>query len=820
MFSFFWRTLPRSLGLFFSLLITLFVCVSLLYVYLESQLPDVTELKDVQLQLPLQIYSSDGQLIGQFGPVRRIPVTINQIPQQLINAVLATEDERFYEHGGIDIYGLMRATLEFITTGHPSQGGSTITMQVARNFYLTRKKTISRKLHEILLAEKIDDELSKQKILELYLNKVYFGERAYGIGAAAQVYYGKTLNQLTLAQMAMLAGLPQAPSASNPIVDPDAAKKRRDHVLERMLEQGYIDQQTYQLAVAEPVNASFHGEQVPVHAPYVGEMVRDLMVASFGDDAYVNGYRVYTTVDSHLQDTADAAARTALLAYDKRHGYRGPITNWGKPPSPNQLFAWQTKLKSITNVNGLRPGAVINVNDDSASVLLASGKIIDIPWAGISWARPKINDDTWGRAPTSVPQVLKRGDIIWTQNDSDGSWWLSQVPEAQCALVSLNPQNGAITSLVGGYDYRLSSFNRVIQAQRQPGSSFKPFIYAAALDKGFTLASVINDAPIVIFDVGQGKWWRPQNDNHKFYGPTTLRVALTQSRNLVSIRLLQSIGIKYAINYITRFGFTTDQLPPNLTLALGTAEVTPLQMATGFATFANGGYRVTPFIIDHVVDRDNNIVYQSQPKVACANCIADSNANAIADDGSVLSTANAANNRSTQNVSPDQQAPQVLSPEIAYLVTSALQSVVKNGTGHDASVLNRDDIAGKTGTTQNFMDAWFDGFNSDVLATAWIGFDQPKPTKEWGAQAALPMWIQFMQGALANKPEHTMPQPPGIVTARVDPNSGQVVGQNSNNGITEYFRNDTLPTNSGSTSSTPNDDQGNAMNDQNGQPLF
>ncbi len=817
MFNFIWRLLPRSLGLFFSLLITLFVCASLVYIYFESELPDVNELKDVQLQMPLQIYSSDGQLIGQYGPVRRIPVTIDQIPQQLINAVLATEDERFYEHGGIDVWGLMRATLEFATTGHPSQGGSTITMQVARNFYLTRKKTISRKLHEMLLAEKIDHDLSKQKILELYLNKVYFGERAYGVGAAAQVYFGKTLNQLTIAQMAMLAGLPQAPSAANPIIDPDAAKKRRDHVLERMLDQGYIDQQTYQLAVAEPINASFHGEEVPVHAPYVGEMVRDLMVASFGDDAYVSGYRVYTTVDSHMQDDADLSARTALLAYDKRHGYRGPMTNWGAPPSPNNLYAWQTKLNTIAKANALVAGAVINVNDDSASVLLGTGKIISIPWDNMSWARPKIDDDTWGRQPTSPYDILKRGDVIWVQNDPDGSWWLSQIPQAQCAFVSLNPQSGAITSLVGGYDYRLSSFNRVIQAQRQPGSSFKPFVYAAALEKGFTLASVINDAPIVIFDPGQGKWWRPQNDTHKFYGPTTLRTALTQSRNLVSIRLLQDIGINYAVKYAMRFGFSNDQLPHNLTLALGTADVTPLQMASAYSAFANGGYQVTPFIIDHVVDRDGNVLYQSQPKLACSNCIADSSANAIADDGSVMSTANAS---SSANVSPDQQAPQILSPEIAYLITSALQSVIQNnaGTGHSAQILNRSDVAGKTGTTSNFMDAWFDGFNSDVMATAWIGYDQPKSTHEWGAQAALPMWIQFMQLALANKPEHTMPIPPGIVTEHVDPNTGQIVSANQSNAVTEYFKNDTVPENGGSTQPEP--DQGNAMKDQNGDPLF
>lgn len=816
MFNFLLRILPRGLGLLFSLLITLFVCASLAYIYFESQLPDVSELKDVQLQLPLQIYSSDGQLIGQFGPVRRIPVTIDQVPQQLINAVLATEDERFYEHGGIDIWGLLRATVELVTTGTKSQGGSTITMQVARNFYLSRKKTFGRKFNEILLAEKIDHDLPKQKILELYLNKVYFGERAYGVGAAAQVYYGKKLNQLTIAQMAMLAGLPQAPSAANPIVDPVAAKKRRDHVLDRMLDQGYIDQQTYQLAVAEPVNATFHGEEVPVHAPYVGEMVRDLMVASFGDDAYVSGYRVYTTIDSHLQDDADLSARTALFAYDKRHGYRGPITNWGTPPSPNNLFTWQARLKTITKVNGLVPGAVTNVNDDSASVLLANGKIIDIPWDDMSWARPKINDETWGRQPTSPGDVLKPGDVIWVQNNSDGSWWLSQIPQAQCALVSLNPQNGAITALVGGYDYRLSSFNRVIQAERQPGSSFKPFIYAAALDKGYTLASVINDAPIVIFDTGQGKWWRPQNDTHKFYGPTTLRTALTQSRNLVSIRLLQAIGINYAVKYAMRFGFTEDQLPHNLTLALGTADVTPLQMATGFSAFANGGYRVTPYVIDHVVDRDGNMIYQSQPKVACSNCIADSNANAIADDGSVMPTANAA---TTPNVAVDQQAPQILSPEIAYLITSALQSVIKNGTGHDAAILNRNDIAGKTGTTSNFMDAWFDGFNSDVMATAWIGFDQPRSTHEWGAQAALPMWIQFMQLALANKPEHTMPVPPGIVTEQVNPNTGQILNSNQSNGVTEYFRNDTVSPNEETTQPATDQDT-NAMKDQNGDPLF
>lgn len=818
-----WRNPFLGLGFLASVAITLFVVGALGYVYLQSELPDVTQLKDIQLQEPLQIYSSDGQLIGDYGPVHRIPVTIDQIPQQLINAVLATEDSRYYEHGGIDIIGLMRATAELLMTGQKSQGGSTITMQVARNFYLTRKKTFTRKLNEIMLAMKIDNDLSKQKILELYLNKVYFGERAYGVGAAAQVYYGKTLNQLTLGEMAVLAGLPQAPSSINPIINPDAAKKRRDHVLSRMLQLGFINKDQYAAALAEPIDARYHGSQVSIHAPYVGEMVRDLMVASFGEDAYTHGYKVYTTIDSQLQMAADTASRSALLSYDKRHGYRGPMANWGPAPSDAVgLEKWQTQLRTITRVNGMRAAAVISVNSVGATALISNGKIINLPWDALAWARPKINDDTWGKQPKKPSDILKSGDVIWVQNNSDGTWWLSQVPRAQCALVSLNPQNGQISSLVGGYDYRLSSFNRVVQAQRQPGSSFKPFIYAAAFDKGFTLASVINDAPLVLWDPGAGKLWRPQNDTHKFYGPTTLRVALTQSRNLVSIRLLQALGVPYAIKYAERFGFTNDQLPHNLTLALGTADVTPLQMVSAYAAFANGGYRVTPYIIDRVEDAQGNVVYQAKPKMACANCTADSTADAVADDGSVMDTQ--VLSPSFNNNTSAQQAPEIISPQIAFLINSGLQSVIQNaaGTAHSATILNRTDIAGKTGTTSDFRDTWFDGYNSDIVATAWIGFDQPESTHEFGAQAALPMWIQFMRVALAGKPEHSLPMPTGIVTEKIDPATGLLAADGQTNAIDEYFLSDNVPRQTAPVNSDNNQENNNQeqASDQSGQPLF
>lgn len=764
------RRIFNYIGTLASLLLTFLILIGLAYVYLVSQLPDVDALKDIQLQQPLRVYASDGEIISEFGEMRRTPLTIEQIPKPLIHAILATEDQRFFEHSGIDFFGLLRAAVKLALTGTKSQGGSTITMQVARIFYLSREKTFTRKLNEILLAMKIDRQLNKDKILELYLNKIYLGKRAYGVASAAQVYFGKSIDKLTLPEMAMIAGLPKAPSILNPVANPTAAKKRRDHVLERMYALGYIDEQTYNAAIASTLIVSYHPESSLTKAPYVGEMVRNLMVTSFGADAYTKGYRVFTTVNSKYQNAANSALRDGLLAYDQRHGYRGPEKNIGAFKK-TKLNAWEDELSQTSTINGLRPALVISVENRSATVLSGIDKTLTIPWSGLSWARGK-TDKGWKPVPKTASEILKSGDLIRVVMTSNKEWRLAQIPQIEGAIVALDPQTGAINALVGGFDYQRSNFNRATQAQRQPGSGFKPFIYAAALEKGFTLASLINDAPLVFMNPLSHELWRPQNDDRKFRGPIRIREGLTFSINLVSIRLLEAVGFSFAMDYLSHFGFDTKKLPRDLTLALGSGSVTPLELVTGYSTFANGGYKVAPYLIDHVVDAQGNMIYQAKPKVACAECV---------------------ENGTPPPTGTSKYASQTISSEIAFLTTSALQDVVHHGTGYGAMALNRNDIAGKTGTTNEQVDTWFTGFNSDLVATVWVGFDQPQSIREYGSKAALPMWVQFMHTALAGKPEHQLPQPPGIVTAKIDSQTGLLATSDQKEAITEYFKADNLP---------------------------
>lgn len=756
----------------FSLLITLVIILGVVYTYIELQLPNVQVLNDVHLQVPLRVYTRDGKLIAQYGAKRRVPVTLDQIPKQLIQAVLATEDARYYSHPGVDFIGLIRAVKAVISSGHKVQGASTITMQVARNFFLTRKKTYARKIKEILLALKIDKELSKDKVLELYLNKVYFGSRAYGVAAAARVYYGKTLQQLTLPEMAMIAGLPQAPSRNNPLRNPTAAKKRRNHVLSRMLDVGFITKAQYQQASKAPVTARYHEQRVQVNAPYLAEMVRRVMMDEYGKRAYEIGLKVYTTVPSTLQTSAGQALDAGLLAYTQRHGYRKPDKNLGWPSGANQA-AWQKTLATLPSVDQLTPAAVLQTAYQSLTVLFADGTQVTVPWSGLSWARPALKGGYVGAKPERASDIVTPGDVVWLRQRNN-QWVLSQIPKVQGALVSMNPQNGAVLALCGGFDYSLSNFNRATQALRQPGSNFKPFIYSAALAKGFTLASVINDAPIVMQDSGENSLWRPRNDTKKFYGPTRLRVGLTKSRNLVSIRLLQAAGVPFALNYVRRFGFDASKLPHSLSLALGSGTVTPLQIATGYAVFANGGYRVTPYFIDKIIGPDDQAQYQASPATACRACIT----NPDAED----------------DANPAALAPEVLTPQNAYLMTQAMQDVIQTGTGRAAKVLGRSDLAGKTGTTNNQVDAWFSGFNANVVTTVWVGFDDLTPLNEYGAQAALPIWINTMRAALQGTPLASMPQPPGISTARIDPKSGLLAHAAQSNAVFEDFRANHVPT--------------------------
>ncbi|MCR9192900.1 MAG: penicillin-binding protein 1A [Gammaproteobacteria bacterium] len=756
--SYFWKSgLWGSLSLLFGVIVATVV----LYGYAESQLPDVVSLKTVELQVPLQIFTKDGLLIQEYGEKRRIPLKYDQIPATLIHALLATEDQRFFEHPGVDVFGLGRAAVRMIQTGTKSQGGSTITMQVARNFFLNRKKTFLRKFNEIMLAIKIDQKLSKEKILELYLNQIYLGNRAYGVGAAAQIYYGKNLKELNLAQLAMIAGLPQAPSTHNPIANPAAGKKRRDHVLERLYEEQYITQAQYEEASQQPLTERYHGTKIQVRAPYIAEMIRQSLVEHFGQDAYTRGYKVYTTIDSHLQTAANRLSVEHLLAYDRRHGYRGPISHASPQDSATTR---KQKLRRFPIIGNLQPVVILSVDERSATAVTQKNQTITLPWEGISWARPALNKGYVGRAPTDAHQVLHATDIVYVQCHDD-QCELAQNPNAEVALVALNPNNGGIEALVGGFNFEKSKFNRATQSERQPGSSFKPFIYAAALDKGYTLATVINDAPIVIRNPSQPEW-RPHNDNLKFGGPTRLKQALAKSRNLVSIRILDDIGIDYAIDYATRFGFRKENLPHALSLALGTLTVTPMDLTAAFAIFANGGYKVEPYLIDHITNTKGYVLLQAKPTEVP---------------------------EAYQDTGTDLVAPRVIPPENAFLINSALQSAIQNGTGRAAKVLNRQDIAGKTGTTNDQLDAWFAGYNRDLVVTTWVGFDNPLPLHEYASRLALPLWIDFMRIALKDKPEHNLAEPPGVVSLGINPDNGLRARPNQVNTITEYFRETELP---------------------------
>lgn len=761
--AYFWR---KGLWALLSLFFLLLVGGSLLYLYLESQLPNVDALKTVQLQVPLQIFSKEGLLIQEYGEKKRIPVAYEDIPPTLVHALIATEDQRFFEHAGVDILGLGRATVRMLKTGTKSQGGSTITMQVARNFFLSRKKTFLRKFNEIMLAIKIDRELSKEKILELYFNRVYLGNRAYGVGAAAMVYYGKNLKELTLAELAMLAGLPQAPSTQNPIANPLAAKKRRDHVLERLLEEHYITEAQYKKAVNEPITAKFHATKIEVTAPYVAEMIRQSLFDNFGPDAYTKGYKVYTTIDGNMQNAANQSVETNLIAYDHRHGYRGRVAKL-TPKDWELPAARKASLMKYPQLHTLIPAVIIDVQEKTATAWLQNDQTVIIPWKGLSWARPALKRGWVGKSPTNASQVVERGDVVYV-HANESYWDLAQIPEAEAAVIAINPNNGAIEVLVGGFNFQKSKFNRVTQSARQPGSSFKPFVYAAALNNGYNLATLINDAPIVVDDRSQATLWRPHNVNLKFTGPTRLKQALVQSKNLVSIRILDDIGIDYTIDFLTRFGFNKNTLPKGLSLALGSLSISPMDLTAAYAVFANGGYKVEPYLIDHISDVEGKVLFQAKPTEVCKTC-----------------------DENSQDVAT--MAPRVIPEDVAFLMYSALKDVIAHGTGRAAKVLNRNDIAGKTGTTNDQVDAWFSGFNSDVVVSAWVGFDSPKSLHEYAAGVALPLWIDIMKVALKGKPESELKQPANVVAVRIDPISGLLANPKQDNAIVEYFREKEVP---------------------------
>lgn len=759
--AYFWR---KGLWALMSLFFLFLVCASFLYLYASSQLPNVDSLKTVKLQVPLRIYTQDGLLIQEYGEQHREPLSYEEIPQTLVHALLATEDQRFFEHPGVDIFGLARATVRMIKTGTKSQGGSTITMQVARNFFLNRQKTFLRKFNEIMLAIKIDRELSKEKILELYLNKIYLGNRAYGVGAAAKIYYGKPLKELNIAQLATIAGLPQAPSTQNPIANPKAAKIRRNHVLERLLEEKYITQAEYEDAIQQPVSVKYHDTALQVNAPYVAEMIRQSLYENFGENAYTKGYKVYTTIKGPLQVAANQIVEDHLIAYDRRHGYRGPVAKAteAQMQSPEAL---QHVLATYPVLNDLEPVVITTVDKRSATAQNNNGQELIIPWQGISWARRALTQGWVANAPTRASQVLTPGDIVYVRSHGD-EWQLTQLPLVEAALVALDPSTGAIESLVGGFNFKKSKFNRATQASRQPGSSFKPFIYAAALNKGYTLATLVNDAPIVIDDPSQANMWRPHNDNQKFNGPTRLKDAFIHSTNLVSIRILDDIGIDYAIDFVSQFGFNKTTLPHALSLALGSLSVSPIDLTAAYAVIANGGYKIEPFLIDHITDSDGHVLLQAKSTRVCTPPC---------------------------NDDPDIIAPRVIPADVAFLMNSALMGVIQQGTAQDARRLNRKDIAGKTGTTNEQVDAWFAGYNPDLVVTTWIGFDAPHPLHEYAARLALPLWIDFMKVALHGKPEREMAKPDDIVSVRINPANGLLAKAGQTNAINEYFREKDVP---------------------------
>lgn len=789
-----------------------FLLVTGLTLYLNPRLPEIETLKNIQLQIPLRIYSADNKLLAEFGEKRRQPISYEDVPPLFIKAILAAEDDRFEKHHGVDITSLLRAAMQLVSTGHIQSGGSTITMQVAKNYFLTRERTFSRKFNEILLALQIEQELSKKEIMELYVNKIYLGNRAYGIQAAARVYYGKNIDQLSLEQLAMIAGLPKAPSSYNPLANPERALTRRNWILQRMLKLHYIDQSTYEAAANQPISALHHALKPEVNAAYIAEMVRMELLRNYStEQIYTSGLKVYTTVQSNLQLSANLAVQQGILAYDKRHGYRGPDSH-SNIDTPQQMTAALEALKQRKSVGPLQPALVNTAQEQSLIATLQSGAQIEVPWEGISWARRFINANTMGSKPEKASEIIQPGDQVYLlenfTEDGNSTWSLSQIPNVQSAFVSLNPENGALLALVGGFNYHSNKYNRAIQAARQPGSNFKPFIYTAALENGYTAASIINDAPVVFDDDQLENAWRPENYSGKFFGPTRLRTALYKSRNLVSIRLLRTMGIPTAINYVERFGFSKRKLPRDLSLALGSATFTPLEIATGYASFANGGYKVSPFLINRIEDNQGRLLYLHTPETVCLPCTgkaatkterleATNEETGAPDSKQIIRNEQAA---LTEVILPDLPkrtlaAQQIIEPRAVYIMDSILRDVVQRGTARRARILGRNDLAGKTGTTNDQKDAWFSGYQKNIVATAWVGFDQPQTMgrREAGGFAALPIWIDFMRDALQGVPESRLPQPEGLVTIRIDPATGLRAAPGTDNAIFEIFRAENTP---------------------------
>ncbi len=811
-----------------------------LYGFIIRELPDVASLKEVQLQTPLHIYTLDGQQIAQFGEKQRIPLSLEQIPERLTQAFIAIEDNRFYSHYGVDPLGILRALWVDITSGSTKQGGSTITQQLARNFFLDSERRLLRKIKEVILAVQLERTLSKEKIFELYLNKIYLGYRAYGVGAAAQVYFGKQVDQLDLGEMALIAGLPKAPSTLNPLHSLTRATQRRNLVLARMLERGYINTEEYQQSSQQPLVARYHRVNNLVDAPHLAEMVRQEMVSRFGEAAYTDGYRVYTTLTAERQTQAQQALRNNLFAYDRRHGYRGPTAVLWDPMAPAwDLRTIQAYLQTQPTYGPLLAAVIVNVHALSAEACLADGSHITLPWSVLRWAHPFIEQ---GDRPQEASAVVAVGQQVWVLLQA-GQWWLAQIPEVESALVAMHPDTGAIQALVGGFNFSKSAFNRATQSIRQMGSTIKPFIYAAALEKGLTLATLLNDLPITRWNVNAGKEWRPKNVTPVYDGPLRLRVGLARSKNVMVVRALRAIGVGFAADYIERFGFPKATITRMESLALGAMVATPLQVVRSYAVFANGGYLVDPYFIDRIEDAQGHLRYQANPKVACKSgeqpVMYDSPTKAEVLLQAELEVPQAgpealpSHDETLSSVLPLPQidwlstpfseeiaaespvpcyAPHIISTPIAFLIKDALISAIWGepqghwlGTGWRArSVLKRRDIGGKTGTTNDAKDAWFTGFGPELVTGVWMGFDdyqrdlgkvQPElsseskspPILEGGSRSVQPAWNEFMKQALAGQPEQPNEIPDGISSALIDMKSGQRVEEPGPGIRLEYF---------------------------------
>nr|WP_256473843.1 PBP1A family penicillin-binding protein [Aliidiomarina quisquiliarum] len=815
-----------------------------LYFYVKPDLPSVETLRDVRFQTPMQVFTKDGKLISQFGEQRRIPVTFEELPKQLIDAVLATEDARFYEHFGIDPIGVVRAFSVLLSTGEIKEGASTITMQVARNFFLTRDKVWTRKIKEAFIALHIESLLSKEEIITLYMNKPGLGHRAFGVAAAAQVYYGRSLNELTLAELATIAGLFQAPSAQNPISNPARALQRRRVVLRRMLDTGVITQEEYEVAYNAPVTGSYHVAKIEVSAPYVAEMVRQEMVDRYGEEkAYNSGMRVYTTVTTAAQEAAESALRENLHEYDERHGYRGAVVKlWGYDAAEvnslkvggamdsatlqtiqtHQGQPWdnatiQQHLNRQPRYGRLISAVVLEVKEQTADVMLRGGERVTLPWQAIDWARQFLDHDRQGRAPQTAAEILTAGDQIWVR-EVGNELRLAQLPGPSSAVVGLDPQTGAAQAIVGGYSFNESQYNRAMQAKRQVGSTIKPFIYAAALDNGFTLSTLVNDAPITQWNPGTNSAWRPRNSPEVYDGPIRLREAIARSKNVVSVRLLRSLGVNTVADYLLRFGFSENDITRSEALSLGSASFTPMEMARGFAVFANGGFLIEPYFISHINDADGNEIFRAKPVLACLECEA---LQQRLEQGTI----------SLEELSEEQQqllniplAPRVISEQIAFLISDALSSSIWgggswpnntgwNGTAWRAQALRNRNISGKTGTTNEVKDAWFAGIMRGSATIFWVGYDnlenrlgrvtlnsnlgrqrQPIVGSDAGGTTALPGWVRYMKDILPQLDTSPYILPAGMTSARIDQKSGQLSRRTDYTSTFEYFIQGTEPT--------------------------